>query len=213
MSKKSFAKLNDPVLPLLNLVKMHTDSYQWLVTEGLTELFQEFSPINDYSQKKFTLEFTGFSLDEPKHDGFSARAKNLTLDAQLKVKLKLTNKEIGQVKEQEIFFADFPVMTGRGTFIINGVERVVVPQLARSFGVQFNANLIKGKKYFSSKIIPSRGICVDMETETDGAIYAHIDNKRKIPVTSLLRIFGVKDNKEIEKLFMKIDNGEVSYIK
>ena len=158
MSKKSFAKLKDPVLPLPNLVKMHTDSYQWLITEGLAELFQEFSPIDDYSKKKFTLEFTGFSLDDPKHDEFSARAKNLTLDAQLKVKLKLTNKEIGQVKEQEIFFSDFPVMTGRGTFIINGVERVVVPQLARSFGVQFNANLIKGKKYFSSKIIPSRGI-------------------------------------------------------
>src|SRR3990167_6776739 len=103
MSKKSFAKLKDPVLPLPNLVKMHTDSYQWLITEGLAELFQEFSPIHDYSQKKFTLEFTGFSLDEPKHNEFSARAKNLTLDAQLKVKLKLTNKEIGQVKGQKIF--------------------------------------------------------------------------------------------------------------
>ena len=203
MNKKSFAKLKDSVLPLPNLVKMHTDSYQWLVTEGLAELFQEFSPIDDYSKKKFTLEFTGFSLDEPKHDEFSARAKNLTLDAQLKVKLKLTNKEIGQVKEQEIFFADFPVMTGRGTFIINGVERVVVPQLARSFGVQFNANLIKGKKYFSSKIIPSRGIWIEIETEPDGVVYARIDNKRKIPVSSLFRIFGLKNNADIEKTFPK----------
>jgi len=213
MSKKSFAKLKDPVLPLPNLVKMHTDSYQWLITEGLTELFQEFSPIHDYSQKKFTLEFTGFSLDEPKHNEFSARAKNLTLDAQLKVKLKLTNKEIGQVKEQEIFFADFPVMTSRGTFIINGVERVVVPQLARSFGVQFNANLIKGKKYFSSKIIPSRGIWIEIETEPDGVIYARIDNKRKIPVSSLFRIFGLKSNADIEKTFSKADAGPVSFIK
>jgi len=203
MSKKSFAKLKDPVLPLPNLVKMHTDSYQWLITEGLAELFQEFSPIYDYSQKKFTLEFTGFSLDEPKHNEFSARAKNLTLDAQLKVKLKLTNKEIGQAKEQEVFFADFPAMTSRGTFIINGVERVVVPQLARSFGVQFNANLIKGKKYFSSKIIPSRGIWIEIETEPDGVIYARIDNKRKIPVSSLFRIFGLKSNADIEKTFPK----------
>jgi len=213
MSKKSFAKLKDPVLPLPNLVKMHTDSYQWLITEGLAELFQEFSPIHDYSQKKFTLEFTGFSLDEPKHNEFSARAKNLTLDAQLKVKLKLTNKEIGQVKEQEIFFADFPVMTGRGTFIINGVERVVVPQLARSFGVQFNANLIKGKKYFSSKIIPSRGIWIEIETEPDGVVYARIDNKRKIPVSSLFRIFGLKSNADIEKTFSKADAGPISFIK
>ena len=213
MSKKSFAKLNDPVLPLPNLVKMHTDSYQWFITEGLTELFQEFSPIHDYSQKKFTLEFTGFSLDEPKHNEFSARAKNLTLDAQLKVKLKLNNKEIGQVKEQEIFLADFPFMTGRGTFIINGVERVVVPQLARSFGVQFNANLIKGKKYFSSKIIPSRGIWIEIETEPDGVIYARIDNKRKIPISSLFRIFGLKSNADIEKTFSKADTGLVSFIK
>lgn len=213
MSRKSFAKLKDPVLPLPNLVKMHTDSYQWLITNGLTELFQEFSPINDYSQKKFTLEFTGFSLDEPKHDEFSARIKNLTLDAQLKVKLRLTNKEIGQTKEQEIFFADFPVMTSRGTFIINGVERVVVPQLARSFGVQFNANLIKGKKYFSSKIIPSRGVWIEIETEADGVIYARIDNKRKIPVSSLFRIFGLKNNLSIEKAFSKTDIGPVSFIK
>ena len=118
------------------------------------------------------------------------------MDAQLKVRLKLTNKEINQTKEQEIFFADFPIMTDRGTFIINGVERVVVPQLARSFGVQFNASLIKGKKYFSSKIIPSRGIWIEIETEADGVIYARIDNKRKIPISSILRIFGLKSDRK-----------------
>ena len=213
MTKKSFAKLKDSVLPLPNLVKMHTDSYQWLVTEGLSELFKEFSPISDYSQKKFTLEFSGFTLEETKHDEFSARAKNITLDAQLKVRLKLTNKEINQTKEQEVFFADFPVMTNRGTFIINGVERVVVPQLARSFGVQFNVNLIKGKKYFSSKIIPSRGIWIEIETEADGVIYARIDNKRKIPISSILRIFGLKSDAEIEKAFSGIDVGQVPFIK
>ncbi|MEK7142474.1 MAG: DNA-directed RNA polymerase subunit beta, partial [Patescibacteria group bacterium] len=196
-----------------NLVKMHTDSYQWLITEGLAELFKEFSPISDYSQKKFTLEFSGFSLEETKHNEFSARAKNITLDAQLKVRLKLTNKEINQTKEQEIFFADFPIMTDRGTFIINGVERVVVPQLARSFGVQFNASLIKGKRYFSSKIIPSRGIWIEIETEADGVLYARIDNKRKIPISSILRIFGLKSDAEIEKAFAGIDVGQVPFIK
>ncbi|MEK7069743.1 MAG: DNA-directed RNA polymerase subunit beta, partial [Patescibacteria group bacterium] len=213
MTKKSFAKLKDSVLPLPNLVKMHTDSYQWLITEGLAELFKEFSPISDYSQKKFTLEFSGFSLEETKHNEFSARAKNITLDAQLKVRLKLTNKEINQTKEQEIFFADFPIMTDRGTFIINGVERVVVPQLARSFGVQFNASLIKGKRYFSSKIIPSRGIWIEIETEADGVLYARIDNKRKIPISSILRIFGLKSDAEIEKAFAGIDIGQVPFIK
>ena len=104
-------------------------------------------------------------------------------------------------------------MTGRGTFIINGVERVVVPQLARSFGVQFNANLIKGKKYFSSKIIPSRGIWIEIETEPDGVVYARIDNKRKIPVSSLFRIFGLKNNADIEKTFSKIDIGPIPFIK
>ncbi|RJQ31542.1 DNA-directed RNA polymerase subunit beta [Candidatus Parcubacteria bacterium] len=213
MNIKSFAKLKEPASQLPNLVKMHTDSFQWLITEGLQELFQEFSPINDYSQKKFTLEFLGYTLEESKSDEFMARAKNLTLEAPLKVRLKLTNKELGQAKEQEIFFADFPVMTTRGTFIINGVERVVVPQLARSFGVQFNANLIKGKKFFGSKIIPSRGIWMEIETEADGVIYARIDNKRKIPVSSILRIFGLKSNEDIQAAFSDVDKGQVPFIK
>lgn len=196
-----------------NLVKIHNDSYRWLITEGLREIFQEFSPIDDYSKKKFSLDFLGFSIDEPKNDEFSAKAKNMSLDAPLKVMLKLTNKELKISKEQEIFFSDFPVMTNRGTFVINGVERVIVPQLARSFGVQFTANFIKGKKYFGSKIIPSRGVWIEIETEPDGVIYARIDNKRKIPISSILRIFGLKNNAEIEKQFSKIDTGAVSFIK
>ncbi len=125
----------------------------------------------------------------------------------------LTNKELDQVKEQEIFLADFSLMTDHGTFIINGVERVVVPQLARSFGVFFTANDIKGKRYFGAKVIPSRGAWIEIETEADGVIYARIDRKRKIPVTSLLRIFGAKSEKEIEKAFEKKDNGETAFIK
>ncbi|MEK9183605.1 MAG: DNA-directed RNA polymerase subunit beta, partial [Patescibacteria group bacterium] len=213
IKQKYFSKFKPSTAQLPNLVKSQIDSFHWLITEGIKELFQEFSPIHDYSKKKFTLEFLGISIDEPKHDEYSARVYNLTLEAPLKVKVKLTNKELGQTKEQEVFLADFPLMTSHGTFIVNGVERVVVPQLARSFGVQFSVNIIKGKKYFGSKIIPARGVWIDMETEADGVIYTHIDNKRKIPITSLLRIFGAKDNKEIEKIFSDIDKGETSYIK
>ena len=211
--QKKFSKFKPPVIQLPNLVKSQIDSFHWLITEGIKELFQEFSPIHDYSKKKFTLEFISSSIDKPKHDEYSARTCNLTLEAPLKVKVRLTNKELGQTKEQEVFLTDFPLMTNHGTFIVNGVERVIVPQLARSFGVQFSVNVIKGKKHFGSKIIPSRGVWIEMATEIDGAIYARIDNKRKIPVTSLLRIFGAKDNKEIEKLFNDVDKGEVDYIK
>lgn len=213
MKKKYFSKFKESILPMPHLAKVHTDSFQWIITEGLKELFQEFFPIQDYSQKKFILEFSGYVLEEPKVDEMTARARNLTLEAPLKIKLKLTNKEIGQAKEQEIFLADFPIMTRRGTFIINGVERVIVPQLARSFGAQFTASVTKGKKYFGSKIIPSRGIWIELETEPDGVIYARIDNKRKIPVTSILKIFGMKTAAEIEKAFSEEDTGKIQYIK
>ena len=152
-------------------------------------------------------------MGEAKYSEHYCKLNNLTYEAPLKIKVRLTNKELDQVKEQEIFLADFSLMTDHGTFIINGVERVVVPQLARSFGVFFTANDIKGKRYFGAKVIPSRGAWIEIETEADGVIYARIDRKRKIPVTSLLRIFGAKSEKEIEKAFEKKDNGETAFIK
>ncbi|MBI4692070.1 MAG: DNA-directed RNA polymerase subunit beta [Candidatus Terrybacteria bacterium] len=213
LKKKYFSKYKEPVISPPHLVKMQFDSFKWFKTEGLKELFEEFSPIHDYTGKEFTLTFTDFFLDEPKYDEYYAKENKLNLQAPLKIKAKLLNKELNQTKEQEIFLADFPIMTNHGTFVINGVERVIISQLARSFGVYFTADVIKGKKYFGAKIIPSRGAWVEIKTEPDNTIYIRVDRKRKIPITSLLRIFGAEKDNEIERHFEKVDKGEISYIK
>lgn len=197
MKKKYFSRYKKPLASMPDLVEVQNRSYQWLIKEGLKELFKEYSPIKDYSEKKFSLEFVGFQLDEPKYDEYYARDNNLSYDAPLRVRVKLNNKTVNQEKEQEIFLADFPLMTNHGTFIINGVERVIVPQLARSFGVFFTANDLKGKKFFGAKIIPSRGAWIEFETEVDNVIYVRIDRKRKFPVTSLLRVFADRDEQEL----------------
>jgi len=190
MQQKTFARYKKPLAELPDLVQVQTDSYRWLVKEGLKELFNEFSPIRDYSDKKFQLEFTSFQLDEPKFDEIYVKDNKLTYDAPLRVRVKLTNKTLNVDKEQEIFLADFPLMTSHGTFIINGIERVVVPQLARSFGVFFTAEELRGRKFFGAKIMPARGAWVELSTEIDNVIYVRIDRKRKFPVTALLRVFA-----------------------
>lgn len=213
MEQKRFSARKEVDLKLPNLVKSQFDSFEWLVTEGLKELFEEFSPIEDYTGKEFTLEFPEFFIEEPKYDEYYARVNNLTYEAPLKVKAKFTNKELNHTTEKEVFLTDFPLMTNRGTFVINGVERVIVSQLARSFGVYFTSSMIRGGEYFGAKIVPGRGSWIEFETEPDGVIYARIDRKRKIPASSLLRVFGATTDKEIEKAFSKIDNGEIAYIK
>jgi len=197
MKKKYFSRYKKPLASMPDLVEVQTRSYRWLIEKGLKELFQEYSPIRDYSEKKFELEFTGFQLDEPKFDEYYARDNNLSYEAPLRIRVRLKNKTLNQDKEQEIFLADFPIMTEHGTFIINGIERVIVPQLARSFGVFFTANELKGRKFFGAKIIPSRGAWVELETELDDVIYVRIDRKRKFPVTSLLRVFADRENREL----------------
>lgn len=185
-----------------NLVKAQLESYNDLMTKGLGELLEEFNPIKDYSEKKFELEFTGFELEDPKYDEFYAKDYKLTLEAPLKIKVRLKNKILGSEHEQEIFLADFPFMTKHGTFIINGNERVIVSQLVRSFGVSFISSFIKGKIYFGAKIIPARGAWIEMESDAEGIIYVRIDKKRKFPISSLLRIFANgKSDKEITALF------------
>ena len=149
--KKYFAKFKEPLVELPNLVETQVNSYKWLVLTGLAEVFKEFSPIRDYSEKKFDLEFTSFELSAPKHDEYFAKQNKLSYEAPLRARVKLTNKTQNSSKEQEIFMADFPLMTTHGTFIINGVERVIVPQLARSFGVFFNSQEIKGKNILGPK--------------------------------------------------------------
>lgn len=173
-----------------DVIKTQRDSYNWLVTKGLKELFKEFSPIKDYSEKKFELSFNGFQVDEPKYDEYYATANQLSYETPLRVRVSLKNKILNQEKEQEIFLADFPVMTSHGTFIINGNERVVVPQLARSYGVFFTDNELRGRKYFGAKIIPSGGAWIEFETEVDDVIYVRIDRKRKFPISFLLKVFA-----------------------
>lgn len=199
--KKYFSRFKEPLAPLPNLVEAQLVSYKWLLEKGLKEVFAEFSSIKDYSDKKFELDFTGFQLEKPKHDEFFAKENKMNYEAPLKVMVRLKNKILGSVKEQEIFMADFPLMTDHGTFIINGIERLIVPQLARSFGVFFTVQELKGKNYFGAKIIPARGAWIEIESDSDGAVYVRIDRKRKFPVSSLLRVFGAKTDSEIQALF------------
>ncbi len=199
--KRYFNKFKKPLLPMPDLVETQTKSFEWLVSEGLKELFQEFTPIADYSGKKFVIEFTSFELSEPKLSEHDAKRQMTSYEAPLRARVKLTNKTLGSSKEQELFMADFPMMTEHGTFIINGVERVVVPQLARSFGAFFTANDLRGRRYFGAKIIPARGAWVEFETDIDGVVYVRIDRKRKFPAASLLRVFGAGTDKELLGLF------------
>ena len=209
--KKYFSKYKTPLAPLPNLIENQLESFDWLVREGFKEVFKEFSPIYDYSGKKFELSFTSFVLGEPKVDEHFAKANKVTYDAPLKARVKLFNKVINETKEQEIFLTDFPLMTAHGTFIINGVERVMVPQLARSFGIFFTGQDIKGKKYFGAKIIPARGVWIELETDVDNIVYVRVDKKRKFSIISLLRAMGLTTNEDIEKAFK--DNEYLPQIK
>lgn len=201
--QKSFGRYTAPLTETPNLVEEQIKSYEWLMKEGIYEVFKEFTPIDDYSGKKFSLELSKYTFSKPKFDEQYAKLRNLSYEAPLKVTAKLVNKTTGEVKEQEIFLTDFPLMTNHGTFVINGVERVVVPQLARSYGVFFLTQTIKGDEYFGAKVIPARGAWLEIESEPDNAIYVKVDRKRKFPVTKLLRAFGAETDKDILALFAK----------
>ena len=201
LEKKYFSRYKKPLVPFPNLIENQLISFNWLIETGLKEVFKEFSPINDYSEKKFQLDITSFVLGEPKFDEEYTKINKLTYEGALKVRVKLLNKSIGTSKEQEIFMADMPLMTKHGTFIINGVERVIVPQLTRSFGVFFTEQDIKDKRYFGSKIIPARGVWIEVESDSDGAIYVRIDKKRKFSVASLLRVLGLETDESILNAF------------
>ncbi len=200
-TQKYFGSFKPALTEMPNMVEAQMTSFNWLLKTGLKEVFSEFSSIKDYSDKKFELDFTDFELTPPKFDETFAKENKLSLEAPLKVKVNLKNKLLGTSKEQEIFMADFPVMTNHGTFIINGIERVIVPQLARSFGVFFTSQELKGRNYFGAKIIPSRGAWVEIESDPDGAMYVRIDRKRKFAATSLLRVFGIGDDKKLLSKF------------
>ncbi len=203
LEKKYFSKFKEPLIELPDMAEAQMNSFKWFIEEGIKEVLGEFASIKDYSEKKFELQFNGFEMAKPEHDEFYAKDNKLTYSSSLKAKVKLKNKTFKSEKEQDIFLVDFPLMTDHGTFIINGVERVVVPQLARSFGVFFTAQEIKGKKYFGAKIIPARGSWIEIESDADGVIYVKIDRKRKFPISSLLRIFGAGE--DLPSLFKNAD--------
>jgi DNA-directed RNA polymerase subunit beta len=199
--QKTFGKYRKPLTKLPNLVENQILSYKDLTEKGIAEIFREFSPLRDYSERKFELEFLSFELSAPKYDEVYAKENKLTYEAPLRARVRLANKILNTTKEQEIFMADFPLMTVHGTFIINGVERVVVPQLARSFGVFFDSEETKGKRYFGAKIIPSRGVWIELGTEPENGMYVRVDKKRKFSVIALLRIFGYTTDEQIKNAF------------
>ncbi len=201
LPKKYFDKYKKDLAQMPNLVKDQVESFKWLLEKGVKEVMDEFTAVNDFTGKKFKFEFTGFSIEKPKYDEYFAKEKKLTYEATLKAKVKLTNKTLNVEKEQEVFMTEIPMMTNHGTFIISGVERVIVPQLARSFGVFFTKMEAKGKPVFGAKIIPSRGAWIEIETDADKVIYVRIDRKRKFSVASLLRAFGAETDSEIFDLF------------
>ena len=212
MQKKYFSRYKEPLAPLQYLAEVQINSYKWFLENGFRELLSEFSPIEDTSGRQLHIEFLDYVLDKPTHDEQYVKTHNLTYEAPLRVKTRLTNEKTGEVKTQEIFFADFPVMTPHGTFIVNGIERVIVSQLARSFGVYFTANYFRGRKRFGAKIIPGRGVWLEFETDSERAIWVKIDRKRKIAATALLRIFGLETNEAIKDALGDVDNGETSLV-
>ncbi len=210
--ERVFFTSGDDALPLPNLIAHQEDSWREFVEDGLSEIFSEINPIDDYTGQKLALRFGSYRFEDPKTTDLFAKENNMTFEAPLHVMAELTNKVTGEVKEQEIYLGDYPWMTNRGTFIINGTERVVVSQLIRSAGVFFTAENINGRNYYGAKIIPGRGAWLEFETASNGAIYVKIDRRRKLPVTTLLRALGRPKTSEIRELFADIDTGDVKYI-
>ena len=200
-TRMSYSKINE-VLEMPNLIEVQKNSYQWFLDKGLKEVFEDISPITDFSGN-LILEFIDFSLDsEPKYSVEECKERDATYAASLKVKARLYNRELDELKEQEIFMGDFPLMTETGTFIINGAERVIVSQLVRSPGIYYASDFDKvGKKLLSSTVIPNRGAWLEYETDSNDVFYVRVDRTRKVPVSVLIRAMGVGSDAEIVELF------------
>ncbi|MFS0675094.1 DNA-directed RNA polymerase subunit beta [Ornithinibacillus sp. 179-J 7C1 HS] len=204
--RRSYARISE-VLELPNLIEIQTASYQWFMEEGLREMFQDISPIEDFTGN-LSLEFVDYSLGEPKYPVDESKERDVTYNAPLRVKVRLINNETGEVKEQEVFMGDFPLMTDTGTFIINGAERVIVSQLVRSPSVYFNEKIDKnGKRGVAATVIPNRGAWLEFETDAKDVAYVRIDRTRKLPITVLLRALGFGTDQEIIDLI-----GENEYL-
>ncbi|MBQ9972836.1 MAG: DNA-directed RNA polymerase subunit beta, partial [Firmicutes bacterium] len=200
-TRMSFSKINE-VAEMPNLIQIQTASYDWFIKEGIREVFEDISPIKDYAGN-LILEFIDYSLsDPPKYEQEECKERDVTYAAPLKVKVRLINKETGEVKEQEVFMGDFPLMTEKGTFIYNGAERVVVTQLVRSPGPYYDVTVDKSNnKLYSTTIIPNRGAWLEYETDSNEIISVRVDRTRKQPVTTLLRALGFGSDQEILDIF------------
>lgn len=201
----------DDSAQLPNLVDHQNKSFQWFVEEGLSELLAEISPIDDYTGTKLSLTFKEYHFEDPKLSEFEARDNNVSYDAPLKATVELTNKVTGEVKEQEIYLGDYPWMTKRGTFVINGAERVVVSQLIRSPGVFYTGEMHGTRNLYAAKVIPGRGAWLEFETAASGAMYVKIDRKRKMAVTTLLRALGMNEA-AMKAAFKHVDQDKNSYL-
>ena len=198
--RRNFSMIKNS-LELDNLLQIQKESYQWFVTEGVKDVLEEFSPVESFSGS-LSLEFGDYVFDTPRYSIRECKDRQITYAAPLKVETRLFNNETGEVKEQEIFLGDMPLMTDYGTFIINGAERVVVSQLVRSPSVYFSREIDKnGKPVFASKVIPTRGTWLEYETDAKDVLYVRIDRTRKVPLTTLLRAFGLSSDEDILKMF------------
>ena len=204
--RKSFAKLPE-VLEIPNLIKVQLDSFRWFQEEGLSELFQEVSPIHDFTGTRLELHFVGYEFRQPLCSVDQCRQRDITYAAPLYVRAKLLVKDTGEIKEQEVFFGDIPIMTEKGTFIISGAERVVVNQLLRSPGIYFSLQQdpASGRELCAAKLIPEHGAWLEFETSNRDVIFVKVDGKRKIPVAILLRAIGYDEDSELLELFRDVE--------
>ena len=206
-----FLTKDDSIEMMRSLIEVQIHSYRWFLTEGLAELLKEVSPITDFSGKKMELNFLGHTFDRPKYDPATCKRRNLSYEAAMKAHVQLINKETGEIKEQDVFLGSIPLMTDNGTFVVGGIERVVVSQLVRSPGVFFSS-MTDFPKHHAAKIIPKRGVWMEIETDRRGIITCKIDRKRKIPITQLLRVFGYKNDSDIIDLFKDTVKSDKDYI-
>ena len=211
--RKPYARIPE-VLPIPNLIELQLNSFSWFIENGLRELLDEISPIQDFTGRVMELRFREYEFEAPKYDELECRTRDLTFSKPLYVWVELLIKETGEIQRQRVYMGDFPFMTEEGTFIINGAERVVVSQLVRSPGVYYTAveDLVTGRNLFNAKVIPNRGAWLEFETGARGQLYVKVDRKRKLEATKLLRAVGYESNDEMSALFSRIDHGETPYI-
>ncbi len=211
--RKTYARIPE-VLPIPNLIELQLDSFRWFIDNGLRELLDEISPIQDFTGRVMELRFREYEFEEPKYSELECRTRDLTFSKPLYVWAELLVKETGEIQRQRVYMGDFPFMTDQGTFIINGAERVVVSQLVRSPGVYYTAgdDPATGRLLFNAKVIPNRGAWLEFETAARGQLYVKVDRKRKLEATKLLRAVGYESNDDMVGIFARVDTGETPYI-